>query len=113
MARPTKRTADRRATLLRALRSGASYNRAARAADMSPSLFRQWRSDDPTLAAEVADALAAAAEEGERVSRAQLAPVERQAEKGTWRDAARWLERRFPDEWGPPKRRDKRRNRDR
>jgi transposase-like protein len=69
MARPSKRTPDRRATLLRALRSGATYNRAARAADMSPSLFRQWRSDDPTLAAEVADALAAAAVEGDLAGR--------------------------------------------
>jgi hypothetical protein len=111
MARPTKRTSDHRATLLRALRHGDSYAGAARAAGMSHSLFRQWRSDDPTLAAEVTDAQRAAAEEWERASRAQLAKVERAAENETWQDAARWLERHFPDAWGPPERRQNRRNR--
>jgi transposase-like protein len=113
MARPTKRTPDQRATLLRALRSGASYNMAARAAGMSPSLFRQWRSDDPTLAAEVEAAQRTAAEEWERASRAQLAKWEREAENMTWQDAARLLERHFPDVWGPLERRETRRNRGR
>jgi Transposase len=111
MARPTKQTPDRRATLLRALRSGASYNEAARAADMSPSLFRQWRSDDASLAAEVADAVAAAeAQETQRLD-ALLAEMTRKAENMTWQQAAWLLETHFPDEWGPPARRGTRRNR--
>lgn len=63
MGRPTKRTPGRWATLMRAPRHGASYNATARAAWISPALFRQWRSDDPRLAAEAEAARWAAAEE--------------------------------------------------
>jgi hypothetical protein len=111
MARPTKRTPDRRATLLRTLRSGASYTEAAGAAGMSPALFRQWRSDDASLAAEVADAVAAAEEEETQRLDALLAELKREAENMTWQQAVWLLETRFPDEWGPPARRGTRRNR--
>jgi Flp pilus assembly CpaE family ATPase len=102
MARPTKRTPGQREALLR-----------AGAAGMSSALFRQWRADDATLAADVADAQREAEAEGERRLEALLADLKREAEIATWQDAARWLERRFPDVWGPPEQRAKRRNRGR
>jgi transposase-like protein len=111
MARPTKRTPDRRAMLLRALRHGDSYAEAARTAGMSPALFRQWRSDDPTWAAEVADTVATTeAQETQRLE-ALLANLKHEAESRTVEEAMRWLEIHFPNEWGPPERRQNRRHR--
>lgn len=93
MGVPTKRTDATRSTILRALRHGATYKRAAEAAGMAYETFRAWRENDPVFSAAVEKA------HGQMMQTA-LASIERAAKEGTWQAAAWWLERTYPDEYG-------------
>jgi len=93
MGSPTKRTDATRATILKALRHGATYKRAAEAAGVAYETFRAWRAADPAFSAAVEKA------HGQMMQTA-LASIEKAAKEGTWQAAAWWLERMFPDEYG-------------
>ncbi len=48
--RPTKRTREVEQILLRAVGEGLSFNAAAKLADISARVLREWRQHDPVLA---------------------------------------------------------------
>ena len=93
MGSPTKRTDANRATILRALRHGASYKRAAEAAGISYETFRTWRESDPAFSAALQKAQAA-------MTAKALRAIEEAHQSGAWQAAAWWLERTFPEEYG-------------
>ena len=93
MGCPTKRTDANRATILRALKHGASYKRAAEAAGISYETFRTWRESDPAFSAALQKAQAA-------MTAKALRAIEEAHQSGAWQAAAWWLERTFPEEYG-------------
>lgn len=93
MARPTKLTPTVREKILLALAAGCTRKHAAALAGISEDSFARYRAKDKKLAAAVVRA------EAEAVVACCLA-IRRAAEKGKWRAAAWWLERRCPEEWG-------------
>jgi hypothetical protein len=100
--RPPKLTAEVQEAIVRAVRAGATYRTAAQAAGIAESTFRLWRSQ---------------ARQGKKQYLAFLAAIKKaQAEflcecaarvlaagLETWQANAWMLERRAPDEYGPPK----------
>lgn len=93
MGSPTKRTDANRATILRALKLGATYKLAAEAADMTYETLREWMRDDAVFSAAVKKAEATRAQ-------AAMRSIEKAAKEGQWQAAAWYLERRYPHEYG-------------
>lgn len=93
MGVPTKRTDATRATILRALRHGATYKRAAEAAGIHRDTLHEWMRNDADFSDDVKKA------HGQMMQTA-LASIEKAAKEGTWQAAAWWLERMYPDEYG-------------
>lgn len=91
--RPTKRTDATRATILKALRLGATYRLAAEAAGIHRDTLNQWMHDDPDFYDDVKKAEATMATNA-------LRRIEQAAKEGTWQAAAWTLERRYPHEYG-------------
>lgn len=103
MPRPPKFTPATVATLLDAIRIGASYESACRAAGIGASTLDDWRHGrfprqaDAALKAGFPDALTRAQGESDL---ANLAAIRTAASAGDWRAAAWGLERRHPAEYG-------------
>lgn len=93
MGVPTKRTDATRATILRALKLGATYRLAAEAAGIHRDTLNQWMHDDPDFSDDVKKAEATMATNA-------LRKIEQAANDGSWQAAAWKLERRFPHEYG-------------
>ena len=93
MVSPTKRTDANRATILRALKLGATYKLAAESADMTYETLREWMREDAVFSAAVKKAEATRAQ-------AAMRSIEKAAKEGQWQAAAWYLERRYPHEYG-------------
>ena len=93
MGCPTKRTDANRATILRALKLGATYKLAAESADMTYETLREWMREDAAFSAAVKKAEATRAH-------AALRSIEKAAKEGQWQAGAWFLERRYPHEYG-------------
>lgn len=93
MARRSKMTDARVASLLNALRVGNTRRAACAHADISPDTFYRWKATDRTFSDAVEKA------EGEAEGR-YLMHVAQAAQSGTWQAAAWWLERRRNEQFG-------------
>ena len=93
MGSPTKRTDANRATILRALKLGATYKLAAESADMTYETLSEWMREDAVFSAAVKKAEATRAQ-------AAMRSIEKAAKEGQWQAAAWYLERRYPHEYG-------------
>jgi transposase len=93
VGRPSKRTPEREARLLEALRAGNNRNAACHYAGITPETFSQWqhRFSEFSVAVQKAEADAQVR---------MVAQIAQSAHAGQWTAAAWWLERKFPDEWG-------------
>lgn len=93
MARPTKYTRARAATICEAIKDGNTRKVAAALAGIGESTMFDWmaRFQSFRTAIEKAEAEAEAA---------HVANVKREADDGTWQASAWWLERRRRDDWG-------------
>ena len=83
----------RAATILRALKLGATYKLAAESADMTYETLREWMREDAVFSAAVKKAEATRAQ-------AAMRSIEKAAKEGQWQAAAWYLERRYPHEYG-------------
>lgn len=83
--------AERR--ILESVREGSTLQMAARSAGISPRTLRRWRDRYPDFDRKVQRAKA---EAGERA----LGVIQEAADKGDWRAASWWLEKRFPEQYG-------------
>jgi transposase len=92
MARPTKYDITKAERILTALRAGNIEADAAAFADVPYGTYRHWKEDRAQFRAAVDVAKA----------QAKVAAVTtiRSAWGQSWKSAAWWLERRFPEEWG-------------
>jgi len=79
--------------VLEALAAGHARWPAAALAGIGGTTLARWISEDPELAARIAQAEAQAEID-------HLSVITRAAESGTWQAAAWWLERRAPERWG-------------
>lgn len=90
--RPTKRTPEREARLLEALRAGNTRRAACHYAGITPETFSQWqRFSEFSAAVQKAEADAEVR---------HVAQIAQAAMSGTWQASAWWLERRRPDDYG-------------
>lgn len=91
--RPSKRTPEREARLLEALRAGNTRKDASLYAGIEQHTFQNWmlRYSHFSQAVEKAEA--------DAVVR-NVAQIAKAAQTGTWQAAAWWLERRRPDDYG-------------
>ncbi len=92
MARPTRCTPERVARICEALRAGTTHRTAAACGGVSRDTFYHWLKTRPDFAAQVATAEAACAVAMVRV-------IYEAAQRGEWRAALWWLERRRPADW--------------
>ena len=92
MGVPTKRTDATRTTILKALRHGATYKRAAEAAGIHRDTLHEWMRNDPDFS-EMVDAA---------VAESALFHLRNIKEHATddWRASAWMMEHRFPHEYG-------------
>ena len=95
MARPTKLNGPVRAKLLEAIEAGSTLKDAAAYAGIGKSTLDRYRQQDEALAAAVEQAEGTAAV-------TYLRAIHRALDRGDWKAAAWWLERRRPEEWGRP-----------
>jgi hypothetical protein len=97
LGRPSKRTPEREARLLEALRAGNTRNAACHYAGITRETLGEWiaRFSDFSDGVQKAEADAEVR---------MVAQIARAANEGTWQAAAWWLERRRPDDYA---RRDK------
>lgn len=93
MARPSKRTPEREASITAALARGNTRRAAAAAAGVTERTFERWMARFVGFVAAVEKAEADA-------ELMHVANVAKAAEDGTWTASAWWLERRRADEWG-------------
>ena len=93
VGRPSKRTPEREARLLEALRAGNTRKAACHYAAISDETFSTWQARD----LDFLDAVKKAEGDAEVRMVAQIAQA---AQTGTWQAAAWWLERRRPDDYG-------------
>lgn len=93
MARPTKYSPERIDTILAAVRLGETLEHAASAASVSYETLRAWRGQFPAFSAALTHA-----ESDARLLALQA--IRKASQRGDWRAAAWWLERRYPAEWG-------------
>lgn len=89
--RPTKKTPERIAAILKALRAGNTRAASARFAEIHRDTLHDWMQTDPSFSDAVEKAEADA--EVRFVTRIATAAEE------TWQAAAWWLERRRPDDY--------------
>jgi hypothetical protein len=92
LARPSKRTPEREARLLEALRAGNTRRAACHYAGISDEALARWL----RASVDFVDAVKKAESDAEVRMVAQIA---RAAQDGTWQAAAWWLERRRPDDY--------------
>lgn len=92
MARPTKRTDQRREAILNALRIGNTLRAAAAYAEISEDTLARWRADDAEFRGAVTKA------EADAEARF-LGNIAKAAADGTWTAAAWWLERRRHEDY--------------
>jgi transposase len=93
VGRPSKRTPDREARLLEALRAGNTRSAACHYAGIDQGTLANWLA----RYSDFSDAINKAEADAEVRMVAQIA---RAAHDGTWTAAAWWLERRRPDDYG-------------
>ena len=101
MGRPSKFTADRRAAILENLETGVSREVASHAAGVDPETLRRWirKGEEATkglyrqFVIDIGKAEATAV-----VDMVQV--IHDASQRGDWRAAAWWLERRRPADWG-------------
>lgn len=91
--RPSKRTPEREARLLEALRAGNTRKDASLYAGLEQHTFQRWVLADAHFAQAVEKA------EADAVVR-NVAQIAKAAQEGTWQAAAWWLERRRPEDYG-------------
>jgi hypothetical protein len=94
MSRPSKLTPERRATILEALRNGATRSAVAAVAGVHRDTFYDWLKASPTFSTEVHAA------EGEAEQALARVIMTAASIDGDWRAAEALLKRRFPDDWG-------------
>lgn len=92
MGRPSKRTPEREAKLLEAIRAGNYMETAAHYAGIGVSTLHEWRDKY----ADFAEAIEKARAEAETRNVVLI----QSAAKTNWQAAAWWLERSFPDKYG-------------
>jgi len=92
VSRPSKRTPEREARLLEALRAGNTRKHACAYASITDDTFANWQ----RRYSDFSDAVKKA--EGDAIVR-NVATIMRAAQDGTWQAAAWWLERRYPDDY--------------
>lgn len=93
MARPTKRTPDREARLLDALRAGNTRKAACQYAGVAQDAFNRWL----VRFADFADVVKKAEADAEV---RHVANIAKASQDGVWQASAWWLERRRPDDYG-------------
>jgi hypothetical protein len=91
--RPSKRTPEREARLLEALRAGNTRKAACHYAGIEIHTFLNWVNRFSHFSQAVEKA------EGDAEVR-MVAQIAQAAQTGTWQAAAWWLERRRPDDYG-------------
>lgn len=93
VGRPSKRTPEREARLIEALRAGNTRKAACHYAGIEPRTFERWMKLYVGFVAAIQKA------EGDAEVR-MVAQIAQAAQAGTWTAAAWWLERRRPDDYG-------------
>ncbi len=100
MGRPTRLTKAVREKIIKGIRLGLTYDRAAQLAGIHKSTFYMWKrkglQKKAPLYIKFIDELKKAEVEGEA---AAISHIVKAAQEGTWTAAAWLLERRFPDRW--------------
>ncbi len=101
MGRPSKFTADRRAAILKNLETGVSREVASRASGVDPETLRRWIRKGEDAAKGLYHQFATDVIKAESVAVVDMVQVIHDAsQRGDWRAAAWWLERRRPADWG-------------
>ena len=90
--RPTKRTDDRRAVILKVIAEGQRRDVAAHLAGLHVGTFYEWQAADPEFREQIKAA--------EAKAESSMVAVVMQSSFTTWQAAAWWLERRKPEEYG-------------
>lgn len=90
--RPTKKTPENRAAIIRGVKAGLFPETAAQVAGVGNTTLREWLDEDPDLRAEIAQARAQA-------EARKVAYIERQA-PGSWKAAAWLLSKSNPQRFG-------------
>jgi hypothetical protein len=90
--RPSKLTPDVRKKILDATLTGASLTDVAAYAGISTKSLKRYREQDPAFKAEFEQAEATAAV-------GFCLTIKRASDRGEWKAAAWWLERRRPEDW--------------
>jgi hypothetical protein len=103
MARPTRLTAETRAALCDALERGCTRKDAAALAGIAESTLFQWlaagRDDEAHRFVELLQAVEHAEAQASQVA---VGTIRTAMDKGDWKAAAWWLERRRRRTWGKP-----------
>ena len=98
--RPSKLTREVRDDLTLMLAEGVPVKLAAAATEVSPRSIRRWLHEGD-LRERVAEVRATEREEKDAITEARLVVLILRAAQTDWRASAWWLERRYPQQWGP------------
>ena len=98
--RPSKLTREVRDDLTLMLAEGVPVKLAAAATEVSPRSIRRWLHEGD-LRERVAEVRATERQVEDAITEARLVVLILRAAQTDWRASAWWLERRYPQQWGP------------